>query len=95
MSSTDWTPLISGVAALLSVTPIIMVRYLGLEPSILQHSTPTTPQPTTDSTITIRLDVLEGQYNNLSQQISDTNTSLSSLTQALSQLAQAQANTSC
>lgn len=65
MSSTDWTPLISGIAALLSVTPIIMVRYLGLEPSILQHSTPSTPQPTTDSTITTRLDVLEGQYNNL------------------------------
>ncbi len=75
MSSTDWTPLISALGALCSLTPIIVVKYLGLDPEILKTSVSTPSKtPTALNLESIKSDLtsqLETKINGMQKEIND------------------------
>lgn len=72
-SSTDWSPLISSIAALCSLTPIIVVKYLGLDPTVLQPSSASTPGevqvPSTMKALESRMNQLESKIVNIESNI--------------------------
>jgi len=74
--ATDWTPLVTALAALVSLSPIIISKYLGISlPSNTTSTTHTDPgEVQTPSNVLERINQLEASYTSIKEEVSNIKT---------------------